>query len=171
MCANLNPTELEPAELDLMATPARVEDDVRKKDAVIEGDGDLAPRFSSVETEVSESAEKPNVSMMCRILQFLIPLASVIGGSLIGPFLSITPPAKLPGSKASKAFLLSTWRFGPLAILFLAALPLYVLYERCTRSSDEQQESTEKSSEEQDEEQRPSNLKLFVILLAVDICQ
>lgn len=138
----------------------------------------FSPEFSSTETEGNEkTAEQPNVSVVYRCLQFMIPLAAIIGGSMVGPMCALQPPAKLPGSKAKKAFLLSTWRFGPLSVLLLVALPFYALY--VYKTSSVEPEHSEKATKDQEtpskimeeEEEQPSTLKLILILIVADVAQ
>ena len=101
----------------------------------------------------------------------MIPVMSVIGGSLIAPIANTIPPAKLPGSKANKAFILSSWRFGPLAILVVAALPFYALYVYYTRNDGPEPAEKVAEQESEDVEEKPSTLKLVAVVLFIDVCQ
>lgn len=108
-----------------------------------------------VELDKTETTSE-NTSDCCgRCLQFLIPFMSVIGGSLIGPIANSLPPAKLPGEKGSKAFLLQSWRFGPLSVIVMVLLPLYYCFKK-------------PATEVLDEREKISTIKLVAITLAVD---
>lgn len=105
----------------------------------------------------------------------MVLLAATIAGSLVGPMNALQPPAKLPGKSYEKAFLITAWRFGPLCVILLGALPLYALYVNITSSEEPNQ--SEKASKDQEtpakdqeeEEEKPSILKLIMIIILVDM--
>lgn len=63
-----------------------------------------------------------------RMLTLLLPITSVIGGSLIAPVANKLPPSKLY-PKGTKVFTVNFWRFASLCLIIFPVAFMYILYK------------------------------------------
>ena len=85
-------------------------------------DDNQSPRFEfkKLEDELTECT---------KYMIYLIPVLSLIGGSLTAPISNIIPPSK-DYPKGSKVFLVIFWKFGALLVLLTPIWIVYTIYNR-----------------------------------------